>query len=77
MILSEIKSLYHRHELTEAIVEPSLAGNGWIVEFKSTDGDIIPLTDLNGHEKLYRNLDLATAMAQQVGFPYVRVEEDF
>ena len=77
MQLSDIKDMYRRHELVEAIVEPSLMANGWIVEFKTDHGDIIPLTDISGHEKCYRNLDIATAMAQQVGFPYVRVDERF
>lgn len=77
MILSEIKDMHHRHELVEAIVEPSLVAQGWIVEFKTDHGEIIPLTDISGHEKCYRNLDIATAMAQQVGFPYVRIDEPF
>ena len=77
MQLADIKDMYRRHELVEAIVEPSLMANGWIVEFKTDHGDIIPLTDVSGHEKCYRNLDIATAMAQQVGFPYVRVDERF
>jgi len=77
MQLSDIKSMYHRHELVEAIVEPSLIANGWIVEFKTEEGDIIPLTDFSGHEKCYRNLDIATATAQQVGFPSVRIDEPF
>ncbi len=72
-----LQQMYHDKQLSEAIIEPSTLGNGWVVECKDQQGQLVVLTDSLGHEKCYKNLDIATAKANEIGFSRVRIEESF
>ncbi|SJN60109.1 hypothetical protein RND59_08050 [Vibrio ruber] len=74
MSLEELKALYRGNLLVEAIVEPFSDNGMWIVEFKHADGSFILLTDEDGEECHYTNLDLASKSAMDVGFKQVRIE---
>ncbi len=77
MTLNELQRLYDSHELIEAVVEPSIREDGWIVEFRHRRGGFVPLTDAAGVEKNYLNVDQATETALEVGFHQVRIADDF
>ncbi|WP_087019035.1 thymidylate kinase [Thaumasiovibrio subtropicus] len=77
MTLTELQRLYTSHELVEAVVEPSLSADGWIVEFRHRRGGFVPLTDAAGVEKCYHDIDQATENALAVGFQQVRIADDF
>ncbi len=75
MILTELRVLYQKHQLVEAVIEPSIQEGGWVVEFRHVQGGFIILTDIDGGECQYYDLDLASQSAMEVGFRQVRVEE--
>nr|WP_086939466.1 thymidylate kinase [Thaumasiovibrio occultus] len=77
MTLSELQRLYASHDLIEAVIEPSIREDGWIVEFRHRRGGFVPLTDSQGIEKCYYDLDEATEYALEVGFHQVRVADNF
>ena len=77
MELREISLMFEAGQLQEAIITPSPAGNGWWVEFKTLDETLVKLTDHSGVEKQFKDLDLATHTAEELGFKTVRVEETF
>ena len=77
MNLDRVRALFEAGKLQEALVEPSRTGNGWIVEFKDAKGERFKLTTQTGEERLFRNLDAATGVAEDIGFETVRVEERF
>jgi len=64
-------------DLSEIIVSPAETGNGWVLSVKTSSGDISPLTDSHGHQKIHHSLDHATAEARQLGFTTVHIEERF
>ncbi|MCJ2378357.1 thymidylate kinase [Vibrio sp. ZSDZ34] len=74
MTITELKHLYQRNLLAEAIVEPAESDGGWIVEFRHTQGGFLLLTDTHGAECQYEDLDLASKTAMAVGFSEVRIE---
>ncbi|MBL4829540.1 MAG: hypothetical protein JKY55_06605 [Aliivibrio sp.] len=73
MTLSELKLLYREDELVEAVIEPSVEENMWIVEFRHSGGGLMLLTDMKGSEVHYRDLDSASKSALAVGFNQVRI----
>lgn len=75
MTKSELRTLYSQHMLVEAVVEPSLSCDGWIVEFRHARGGLVPLTDGNGIEQCFGDVDMATENALDVGFHQVRIVE--
>jgi hypothetical protein len=67
-----------RHgRLTEALVMPADDANGWVLILVEERGGHRVFTDHTGTEKLYHDLDQATAVARELGFGSVRVEEPF
>ncbi|MCG7498739.1 hypothetical protein MHO82_17865 [Vibrio sp. Of7-15] len=76
MTLSELRLLYHQDQLVEAIIEPSIQENMWIVEFRHTRGGLVPLTDSKGCEQHYQDVDMASKSALAVGFNQVRIAND-
>jgi hypothetical protein len=76
MTLSELRTLYRDQQLVEAIIEPSIQNGNWVVEFRHAKGGFVLLTDANGEECQYFDLDLASKTAMAVGFKQVRVEDD-
>lgn len=76
MTKSELRTLFGRDMLVEAVVEHSLLNDGWIVEFRHSRGGLVPLTDIDGVERSFGNLDAATENAQDIGFHQVRIIDD-
>jgi hypothetical protein len=63
--------------VTEAILKPADDANGWIILLAQADGDQRLFTDSGGTEKVYHDLDQATAAARELGLTQIRVEERF
>ncbi|EII3003471.1 hypothetical protein RAL73_003392 [Vibrio cholerae] len=74
MTIPELKELYQTQQLVEAIIEPSFQEGEWIVEFRHHMGGFVLLTDENGEECRYIDLDSASQSAMAVGFRQVRIE---
>ncbi len=74
MTINELRTLYRERELVEAIIEPSSQEDAYIVEFRHARGGFVLLTDANGEECHYENLDSASRSAMAVGFSQVRIE---
>ncbi|SKA26361.1 thymidylate kinase [Vibrio cincinnatiensis] len=74
MTITELRNLYRKHLLIEAVIEPSSEEGEWIVEFRHQRGGFVLLTDANGEECHYADLDTASKTAMAVGFKQVRVE---
>lgn len=74
MTINELRSLYRDNQLVEAIIEPSVQEGSWVVEFRHARGGFVLLTDTQGEECQYLDLDLASKSAMAVGFKHVRVE---
>ena len=77
MTIDELQRLYLTSDLVEAVVEPSIQTDGWIVEFRHRRGGLVPLTDHTGSEKCYQDVDSATESAFEVGFHQVRIADAF
>jgi hypothetical protein len=75
MTLAELRTLYRNHQLVEAVVEPSVQEGGWVVEFRHVRGGFVILTDAEGEECQYYDIDLASESAMEVGFRQVRIED--
>jgi hypothetical protein len=67
----------HVGELTTAVIQPAEDANGWVLLLGAADGSQVLYTDHTGTEKVYHDLDQATAAARKLGFAEVRVEERF
>lgn len=74
MTKSELRQLYINNELVEAIIEPAAQDGYWIVEFRHEKGGFVPLTNEDGEDRRYTDLDEASESALEVGFYQVRVE---
>lgn len=68
MTIPELRELYQTQQLVEAIIEPSFQEGEWIVEFRHQMGGFVLLTDENGEECRYIDLDSASQSAMAVGF---------
>lgn len=77
MVQSEVMRRRAAGDLLEAILTPATDANGWLLLFARRDGGQEPLTNPAGHEHLFHDLDHATALALELGFDDVRVEERF
>jgi gamma-glutamyl phosphate reductase len=77
MKLKETKLLYEAGKLKEAIIESCQENNGWIVVFTDDHGDRIILTNHTGQQRLFKDLDTATRITNEIGFHSVRIEERF
>ncbi|AAW84804.1 hypothetical protein ACTFQF_06415 [Aliivibrio fischeri] len=73
--LSELKLMYQEDQLVEAVIEPVIVEDSWIVEFRHVRGGLVLLTDLKGGEVKYRDLEAASKSALAVGFSQVRINE--
>ena len=67
----------HAGELTEAAIRPAQDANGWIILLAHKSGEHSLFTGHSGSEKVYHSLDRATAVARELGFDSIRVEEEF
>lgn len=76
MTKSELRALYQKDMLVEAVVEHSLLTDAWIVEFRHSRGGYVPLTDRNGEERIFSDPDDATDYAMDIGFSQVRVLDE-
>lgn len=52
--LSELKLMYQEDQLVEAVIEPVIVEDSWIVEFRHVRGGLVLLTDLKGGEEIGR-----------------------
>ncbi len=68
MTIPELRELYQTQQLVEAIIEPSFQEGEWIVEFRHQMGGFVLLTDENGEECRYIDLDSASQSAMRLGF---------
>jgi hypothetical protein len=75
MTINELRVLYRTKRLIEAIVEPADQEGSWVVEFRDSNGGILALTDPQGEQCYYADLDSASRSAMAVGFSQVRVED--
>ena len=75
MTIDELKVLFRDDLLVEAIVEPFSDDGLWIVEFRHIQGGFVLLTDDHGEECYYRDFDLASKSAMEVGFKHITVEK--
>ena len=66
MTIPELRELYQTQQLVEAIIEPSFQEGEWIVEFRHQMGGFVLLTDENGEECRY--IDLDSASPWRLGF---------
>lgn len=73
--LSELKLMYQEEQLVEAVIEPILVEDSWIVEFRHVRGGLVLLTDFKGGEMKYRDLESASKSALAVGFNQVRIND--
>ncbi|GEA52876.1 hypothetical protein VIN01S_36800 [Vibrio inusitatus NBRC 102082] len=74
MTINELRVLYRSERLVEAIVEQADQDGLWVVEFRDSRGGILALTDPQGEQRYYNDLDSASKSAMAVGFSQVRVE---
>jgi len=64
-------------DLVEAVIKPAEDANGWLLLFATSAGEQVPYTAHSGTEKVFHDLDHASDVAREIGFPSVRVEETF
>lgn len=74
MTLEELRTLYRSNLLVEAVAEPCNDQGMWSVEFRHLQGGFVLLTDEQGEECHYLNLELASQSALAVGFKQLRIE---
>ena len=67
----------HAGELIEAVIRPAEDANGWIILLTHKSGEHSLYTGHGGNEKVYHSLDRATAVARELGFESIRIEEAF
>ena len=67
----------HEGSLSAAVITPAADANGWRIRLVASAGEQIPYTGHSGTEKVYHDLDQATAVARELGFSEIRVEEAF
>ena len=67
----------HAGELTDVLIKPAEDANGWIIMLIERTGRHILYTGHTGTEKVYHDLDRATAVAKELGFTEIRIEESF
>ncbi len=76
MTKDQLQQLYSQELLVEAVVEPSIQHEGWIVEFRHARGGLVPMTDRLGVEICFESADMATVNALDVGFRQVRIVDE-
>ncbi|WP_074214099.1 thymidylate kinase [Salinivibrio sp. ES.052] len=75
MTAEQLRALYRQQLLIEAVVEPSLASEGWVVECRHTSGGLMVLTNADGIEQCFTDIDQATSNALKIGFQQVRIAD--
>lgn len=73
----QAQTALHAGELTEAVVRPAPDANGWIILLTHKSGEHSLYTGHGSSEKVYHSLDRATAVARELGFDSIRIEEEF
>jgi len=64
-------------DLVEAVIKLAEDANGWVLVLVTTAGEHLLYTAHSGTEKVFHDLDHASDVAREIGFPSVRVEETF
>ncbi len=67
----------HQGTLSAALITPAKDANGWRIMLVARTGEQVPYTGHSGTGKVYHDLDQATAVARELGFAEIRVEETF
>jgi hypothetical protein len=67
----------HEGTLSEVLITPAEGANGWRILLVAKTGEQSPYTGHGGTEKVYHDLDQAPAVARELGFAEIRVEEAF
>ncbi|KKA45120.1 MULTISPECIES: hypothetical protein [Salinivibrio] len=75
MTAEQLRALYRQQLLIEAVVEPSLDSEGWVVECRHTGGGLMALTNAEGIEQCFTDIDQATLNALEIGFQQVRIAD--
>ena len=65
----------HEGSLSAALITPAADANGWRILLVARTGEQTPYTGHSGTEKVYHDLDQATAVARDLGFAEIWVEE--
>jgi hypothetical protein len=73
----EILKARERGDLLEAVVTPAESANGWLLLFTDRGGEQVGYTRHHDRAPVFHDLDHATALAKELGFEQVRVEERF
>lgn len=73
MTIDELRLLYQRKQLVEALVESAPDGSAWIVECRDCEGGLKLLTDEVGREQHYNDFETASRSALDIGFDHVRI----
>lgn len=73
MTVTELRRLYKDKQLIEAIIESSTEYDDWIVEFRHNRGGLVLLTDEQGQECHYQDINDASRLACDVGFKQIRI----
>jgi hypothetical protein len=73
MTAEQLRALYRQQLLIEALVEPSLDNEGWVVECRHAAGGLMALTNADGVEQCFLDIDQATLNALEIGFQQVRI----
>lgn len=74
---AEILTARERGDLLEAVVTPAESANGWLLLFTDRSGRQFNYTRHHDRAPVFHDLDHATALARELGFEQVRVEERF
>ncbi len=77
MTKSGLKKLFEQELLIEAVIESSMIEDVWIVEFRHADGNLIPLTDGKGTERIFNDVESASMHALDIGFYQVRIVDEY
>jgi hypothetical protein len=77
MDLETARAQYTAGNLRDVVIEPADDGNGWMVCVHDSHDQEIKITDHSGIEKVFHSIERATAVAKDIGFESVRVEERF
>lgn len=77
MDMSQARTVCQEGRIAELVIEPADTGNGWMILICERQGDCNKLTDHSGHEKVYHDLDQATAAAKAIGSVSLRIVEPF
>jgi len=77
MQLNQLRAEVLLGHFGEAVLAPASGANGWVLRARDGQDAWITLTDDHGSDLIYHRLDSATALARDLGFRHIRVDENF